>query len=77
MLKSKIPQVQPGQRFAKAGDPHGKLWEVIDVADAVDGIPHAHLRSCDGQGVLITIAVGVLADPAFWRAVRDDRRPAN
>ncbi len=75
MLKSKVPQIRPGDRFFKAGDPSGKLWEVVELSNAVGGILHAHLRSCDRHGVSITIAAGVLADPVFWRAMPKDRPP--
>lgn len=70
MAKSKVPQVQPGDRFSKVGDAHGKVWEVVEVWTAIDGIPHVRLRSCDQQSGLITIAAGVLCDLDFWRSAQ-------
>ncbi len=70
MAKRKVPQVQIGNRFIKAGASNGKTWEVVELWSAVDGILHARLRSCDGRGDSITIAAGVLCDSAVWRAVR-------
>ncbi|MDR3438043.1 hypothetical protein [Telmatospirillum sp.] len=70
MVKLKVPQVQPSDRFTKVGESHGKIWEVVEVWTAVDGISHVRLRSCDNLGGLITIAAGVLCDLNFWRVVR-------
>jgi hypothetical protein len=67
-----VPQVQPGNRFAKTGNSPGKVWEVVDLAVAVDGIMHARLRSCDGRGDRITIGAGVLLDQVFWLPMRPE-----
>jgi hypothetical protein len=63
-------QVQPGDRFIKTSDPYGKVWEVIALVVAVDGILHARLRRGEGQGDLITIGAGVLLDQRLWQPVR-------
>lgn len=58
-------EVHPGDRFVKSADPHGKMWEVVELGVAVDGIMHARMTSVDGRQA-ITIAAEVLLDPAFW-----------
>lgn len=69
MARRVKPKVQIGDRFIKAGEPHGRIWEVIDLRITVDGILHAQLRSKDRDGGAVTIAAGVLVDQDFWLAV--------
>jgi len=73
MFKTKNNPVQPSDQFIKAGDAHGKIWEVVDLWVASDGILHARLRSCEGKAALITIAAGVLNDSNFWQPVQNDQ----
>ena len=63
------PQVERGDQFTKIGGPVAKVWEVVDLWIAVDGIPHARLQSGGDGGSLITIGTGVLVDPGFWQPV--------
>jgi hypothetical protein len=70
MVKPKTIEVRPGDRFTKAADSNERVWEVVEVWVAVDGIAHARLKGCDIQGSLITIGAAVLADSNFWRPVR-------
>ena len=66
-----VPQIERGDRFVKVGS--GKVWEVVEIWTAVDGIVHMRLHSGEANSALITIAAGVLADPAFWQpAPRED-----
>lgn len=68
MAKRVKPKVQIGDRFIKAGEPHGRVWEVVGLRVTVDGILHAQLRSTGREGGALTIAAGVLVDQNFWRA---------
>jgi len=70
MAKQMIPQVQNGDRFIKVGEPHGKIWQVVNLSIAVDGILHARLQDDSRQNGSMTIAAGVLADPRFWNVAR-------
>lgn len=70
MSKIKAPQVQIGECFCKANEPHGKIWVVIDLRVATDGILHAQLRESGCKAGSMTIAAGVLVDPRFWKTVR-------
>ncbi len=72
MLRPKTSPIRPGDLYSKADDTRGKVWEVVDVWNAIDGIPHARLRSA-GHSSLITIAAAVLGDISFWRVVQSGR----
>ncbi len=69
MLKRKNFQVELGDRFSKAGDRYGRVWEVVYVWVAVDGITHARLAVVGSQSDLRTVAAPVLADTQFWEPV--------
>ncbi|WP_146747839.1 hypothetical protein [Paramagnetospirillum kuznetsovii] len=66
MTKKLIPHVQSGDRFIKVGEPHGKIWQVVNLSIAVDGILHARLQDDSRINGSMTIAAGVLTDPRFW-----------
>lgn len=66
MLKRKTSTLQIGQRLTKAGEPNGRVWEIIDLRIAVDGLMHARLESCGARKDSITISAYVLSDPQFW-----------
>lgn len=66
MVRSKAPQVCAGDCFIKAGDANTRVWEVVAVGKAVDGIEHARLQSLQGRVEKITIGSGVLRDLRFW-----------
>jgi hypothetical protein len=72
MFKGKAPQIQAGDRFTKTADVYRKVWEVVALWTAVDGIPHARLKCLDARGGLITVAAGVLLDLALWRPDRGE-----
>ena len=63
LFARKLPPVQVGNRFVKAGDPTGKVWEVSRVWTTVDGVPHARLVN---RNETLMVAVGTLADPDFF-----------
>jgi len=68
MARRVKPKVQIGDRFIKVGEPHGRIWEVVNLRITVDGILHAQLRSTGREGGAVTIAAGVLIDQDFWLA---------
>lgn len=70
MARKSAPKVCTGDRFIKVGEPHGKVWEVVELKVAVDGILHARLRDGGTHGSSMTIAAGVLTDSRFWNAAR-------
>lgn len=70
MPKQMIPLVQNGDRLIKVGEPHGKIWQVVNRSIAVDGILHARLQNDSRQNGSVTIATGVLTDPRFWNVAR-------
>jgi hypothetical protein len=74
MAKRMVPQVHTGDRFTKTGDPNGRIWEVVDVRIATDGILHARLSIGGHQNGTMTIAAGVLTDRHYWQAFLGDER---
>ena len=66
MLKRKTSTLQIGHRLTKSGEPNGRVWEIIDLRIAVDGLLHARLESCGARKDSITISAHVLSDPHFW-----------
>ncbi|WP_085373672.1 hypothetical protein [Magnetospirillum sp. ME-1] len=66
LFKRKLPAIQPGCRFVKAGDPPSKAWVVTRVWETVDGIPHARLENCIQQSESRLVSISVLNDPEFF-----------
>jgi hypothetical protein len=62
--------VQIGDRFRKAGDQFGKVWEVARIWTTVDGLLHVRLRSLDRQGESRIISVITLMDRDFFFPVQ-------
>lgn len=67
MLKRKPQTIDIGDRFVAAGEREGRVWEVVYLWTAVDGIQHARLANVGRPSDLRTISVPVLFDPHFWR----------
>lgn len=70
-LSRKSPQIQLGDRFTKADDKRGKVWEVVYLWTAVDGIPHVRLAAGPTKSELRTLALPALTDTDFWVPVND------
>ena len=66
MFKRSAVAVQLGDKFVKTTDPHGKVWEVVHLWTAVDGILHARLATGERKTTLLTIAAAVLQDGRYW-----------
>lgn len=62
--KASPPQV--GDRYMKADDRLGKVWEVSRLWTTVDGVPHARLVNRDET---LAVSVGTLSDPKFFMPV--------
>ncbi len=72
-----MPAIRIGDRFTKAGDRFGKVWEVSRIWIAVDGLLHARLTGQNGQGETQIISVVTLSNSDFFSAVpaaRDNHR---
>ncbi len=66
MFGRKSPPLQVGDRFVKAGDRFGKVWEVSRVWITVDDLLHARLKSVEKRSETRIISVITLTDPQFF-----------
>ncbi|CAA7627117.1 conserved hypothetical protein [Candidatus Terasakiella magnetica] len=66
MFGRKSVPIQVGDRFIKAGDSNGKLWEVTRIWTTVDGIPHTRLKNLSHLGETRIISVQTLASLQFY-----------
>lgn len=69
MFARKVPDIQVGDRFVKAGDSSRTIWNVEIVWTAIDGIPHVRLTASPPRSEIRTIAVGALTDRDAWLPV--------
>lgn len=66
LFDRRIPPVQLGDRFVKADQPKGPVYEVSRLWVAADGLHHAHLSSLGGHRDTRIISVSALTDPRFF-----------
>jgi hypothetical protein len=62
----KAAPLQIGDRFNKAGDRFGKVWEISRLWTAADGKPHARLTGLPTQSETRIVSVATLTDPEFF-----------
>ncbi|CUW39634.1 conserved protein of unknown function [Magnetospirillum sp. XM-1] len=64
-----VSPLRLGDRFRKAMDQFDKVWEVVRIWTAVDGLLHVRLRCLDGQGETRIISAITLTDSNFFLPV--------
>jgi len=69
LFRRVAPPIQVGDRFRKAGDQFGKVWEIARLWTTVDGLLHARLKSQDKQGETRIVSVITLTDRQFFSPV--------
>jgi hypothetical protein len=67
MLKRKQRLAEIGNQYVKAGDKAARIWLVVHIWTATDGIPHARLAQSCRPTELRTVALPVLNDPRYWQ----------
>ena len=63
MFRRKAPSPQVGDRYIKADDRIGKVWEISRLWTTVDGVPHARLTH---QDETLAVSVSTLSDAKFF-----------
>ena len=66
LFAHKAPPVSIGDRFTKAGDRVGKVWQVAKLWTTVDEIPHARLTTVEGSSETLAVSVNALTDLQFF-----------
>ena len=66
MIRRKARPIDLGDRFIKIGDLYGRIWTVVRIWKATDGLPHARIEN-DGPGhETRIISISALADEDFY-----------
>lgn len=68
--------VRVGDRFRKAHDQFGTLWEVQRIWRTGDGLLHVRLTSLDGQGETRIVSAVTLMDTAYFLPVPTEAPPS-
>ena len=66
MTRRVAPSVQIGDRFVKSGDPPGRVWVVVRLWTAVDGLPHARMKGEGSRDETRIISISALTDRHFY-----------
>lgn len=66
MARRDGPPLQLGDRYLKAGDRSGRVWVVIRLWTASDGLPHARMENEGRERETRIISVSALMDRHFY-----------
>ena len=58
--------IELNDRFIKSGDPPGRVWVVVRLWTASDGLPHARLEIEGRRNETRIMSVSALADRYFY-----------
>jgi hypothetical protein len=75
MVSQKAPRVQIGDRFIKAGDTYGRIWEVMRLWTTGDGILHARVRNNGQKDETRIISTSALIDRNFYSPAPPNPHP--
>jgi hypothetical protein len=73
MASSHPSSIDVNDRFQKTGDPSGRVWVVVRLWTATDGLPHARLEFEGRSGETRIMSVSALLDRRFY-SIAPDRR---
>jgi hypothetical protein len=66
MTKFPPYSIELNDRFVKSGDPPGRVWVVVRLWTASDGLPHARLEIEGRRNETRIMSVSALADRYFY-----------
>jgi hypothetical protein len=66
MTRSQPNSIDVNDRFNKADDPSGRVWVVVRLWTATDGLPHARLEFEGQSGETRIMSVSALLDRRFY-----------
>ncbi len=62
-------EVEPGQKYRPTGG--NALWQVVDLTQDAEGIPHARLIKLDDSTVVKMISTSALKDARLYRLIEE------
>lgn len=73
MARTPPSSIDVNDRFNKADDPSGRVWVVVRLWTASDGLPHARLEFEGRSGETRIMSVSALLDRHFYSPAPERR----